>query len=296
MAYTICPILSVPAANPSRSLSCWSARRIVRCQHWRQKWLQVPWSGSIRQRDMDLFNRQMAVAKMCSSISPPLSGRGCVHSTRDKPSNTRLRAIEVKSRRSISGSGSCTSILSVAGAGARAVSDAYILQGVRLAPNFRRDAVRRDIGRGRWSSGRWRRLHFAKSPLSPEFQAWRSSPRSAAPRLWWAAWPLIAGRARTKWGQLKLRTDASVESVEWLARFIAELKIQVYTMTAGAFARWSARQWGGGLSPACWKRLAKGPGQSHEAAGIRHACGRHSCEKQRLSLLFERIRRPVNST
>jgi hypothetical protein len=75
---------------------------------------------------MGLFSLQAAVAKMCSSTFPPLSGPGCVHSTRDSPSSTRLRAIAAKSPRPILGSNSGTSILSVAGAAAGAVSDDHL--------------------------------------------------------------------------------------------------------------------------------------------------------------------------
>jgi hypothetical protein len=61
---------------------------------------------------MGLFNLLAAVAKMCSSTSRLLSGPGCVRSTRDKPSSTRLRTIEAKSPRPILGSSSGISVLS----------------------------------------------------------------------------------------------------------------------------------------------------------------------------------------
>src|SRR5262249_10003583 len=75
---------------------------------------------------MGLFSLQAAVAKMCLSTSRPLSGPGCVHSTTDKPSSTRLRTIEAESPRPILGSSSGTSVLSVARAAGRAVSDDHL--------------------------------------------------------------------------------------------------------------------------------------------------------------------------
>src|SRR5262252_7553662 len=64
---------------------------------------------------MGLFSLLAGVAKMCSSTSRLLSGRGCAHSTRDKLSSTRLRAIAAKSPRPIFGSSSGIAVLSVAG-------------------------------------------------------------------------------------------------------------------------------------------------------------------------------------
>ena len=93
---------------------------------WRRKWLQVPSSGSIRQRDMGLFSLQAAVAGTCLSTSRLLSGPVYVHSTRDKPSSTRSRAIEAKSPRLILGSSSGILLLSVAGAAGSGVSDDYL--------------------------------------------------------------------------------------------------------------------------------------------------------------------------
>src|SRR6516162_2355839 len=61
---------------------------------------------------MGLFSLQAAVAKMCLSTSRLLSGLGCVRSTRDKPSSTRLRANAADSPQLILGSSSGLSALS----------------------------------------------------------------------------------------------------------------------------------------------------------------------------------------
>src|SRR6516164_4994467 len=53
---------------------------------------------------MGSFSLLAAAAKTCSSTSRLLSGPGCVHSTTDKLSSTRSRAIGGKSPRSTSGS------------------------------------------------------------------------------------------------------------------------------------------------------------------------------------------------
>src|SRR6516162_349005 len=61
----------------------------------------------MRQRDTGSFSLLMAAARTCSSTLQLLSGPGYVHSTRDKLSSTRSRAIGAKSPRSTSGSSSC---------------------------------------------------------------------------------------------------------------------------------------------------------------------------------------------
>jgi hypothetical protein len=86
---------------------------------------------------MGLFNLQAGVAEMCLSTSRLLSGPGCVRSMRDKPSSARSRAIAVKSPRSIFGSSSGISILSIAGAAGRAVSDGLLSRNLRFHLDLR---------------------------------------------------------------------------------------------------------------------------------------------------------------
>jgi hypothetical protein len=96
---------------------------------------------------------------MCSYTSRLLSGPGCVRSTRDKPSSTRLKAIAAKSPRPILGSSS--GILGIIGCGrfrSRAVGDDYLgrnrLQALSRFPQA--------TPRGNWCSRIDRRM---SSPL-----------------------------------------------------------------------------------------------------------------------------------
>src|ERR1700694_4817992 len=104
---------------------------------------------------MGLFSLQAAVAKMCSSTSRPLSGPGCVRSTRDKPSSTRLRVIAAKSPQQILGSSSSISVLSVAGAAVRAISDHYLSQNrLQISPQFLLKNGTEDLRQRRFCSRR----------------------------------------------------------------------------------------------------------------------------------------------
>jgi hypothetical protein len=104
---------------------------------------------------MDLFSLQAAVAKMCSSTSRPLSGPGCVRSTRDKPSSTRLRVIAAKSPQQILGSSSSISVLSVAGAAVRLSATTISVEiDCRFHLNFFLKMARRITGRTHGCSDR----------------------------------------------------------------------------------------------------------------------------------------------
>ena len=87
-------------------------------------------------KDMGLFNLQAGVAKMCSSTSRLLSGPGCVHSTTDKPSSTRLRAIGAKSQRPILGSSNGISVLSVDYLRSKSIADLTSISACDAAGNW----------------------------------------------------------------------------------------------------------------------------------------------------------------
>ena len=101
---------------------------------------------------MGLFSLQAAVAKMCLSTSRLLNGLGCVRSTRDRPSSTRLRANAADSPRLILGSSSGISALSVADAVGRAVSDGCdppLTTLLASIAEFERELTRERTGDGR---------------------------------------------------------------------------------------------------------------------------------------------------
>ena len=98
----------------TRARLSFNQRSYAKCQICNQT--MYSWNS----RNVPIFTLMNASKGETPDIQP-VTHRGAFTQRGTTPSSTRLRAIAAKSSRSISGSGSCTSVLSVAGPGGRTV-------------------------------------------------------------------------------------------------------------------------------------------------------------------------------